>query len=84
MQSLLSKYIDFDPDEHDSTKDAEVLARDEDRNILSDYHHTWEGSSDHSTNCSLIVQTLAQIPDGTENADAVVTWTTGYANQHDV
>jgi len=79
MKSLLSKYIDFDPDdEQDAIKDTEVLAQDEEHHDgLSDEHITREGSGDNASHDSLTAATLVQGHNPATCHDAIEVWLAG-------
>lgn len=79
MQSILSKYIDLDPDdEQDAIKDTEVLAQDEEHHDgLSDEHITREGSGDNASHDSLTAATLVQGHNPATCHDAIEVWLAG-------
>lgn len=80
MQSLLSKYIDFDPDDgQNSVKDPEVLAQDEEHHDgLSDEHITREGSGDNATHDSLTAVALHG-HNPVKGPDAIEVWLAGHS-----
>lgn len=82
MKSLLSKYIDFDPDdEQDASKDPdEVLAQDEEHHDgLSDEHITREGSGDGAAHDSLTAATLVQGQNPITGHDTIEAWLAGHS-----